>query len=68
VPRHTDNRIQDLCASALKAKGEEIDSILAGLRSAIYEHVSLARKSLGVQAANIALRDSAALESTEESL
>jgi hypothetical protein len=68
VPRHTDKRIYDLCASALKAKGEEIDSILAELRSAIEEHVSLARESLGAQATTIAMRDSAASEPTEESL
>jgi hypothetical protein len=70
VPIHTEKKIVDLCTSALKAKGKELESILADLRFAIDEHVSLAREALGAQAANIAMRDSAASESSgpQESL
>jgi hypothetical protein len=66
VPRHTEQRIRKLCALAVTTPAEQIDVLLTDLRSAIDEHVSLAREALGVQASNIAMRDSTALESAGE--
>jgi hypothetical protein len=68
VPRHTEQRIRDLCALAVTTPAEQIDAVLADLRSAIDEHVRMAREALGPQAANIAMLDSAMSESTSEEI
>lgn len=68
VPRHTEQRIRDLCALAVTTPAEQIDGVLADLRSAIDEHVRMAREALGPQAANIAMLDSAMSESTSEEI
>jgi hypothetical protein len=51
---------------AVTTPAEQIDVVLADLRSAIDEHISLARVALGAQAANIAMLDSAISESASE--
>jgi hypothetical protein len=54
VPAHTDARIQRLCTEALAAKTQaDVDRILPELRSALEEHVRLAKESLGTQIATI---------------
>ena len=50
----TEERIQALCRRALGAKDDaEVECIVADLRIAIHEHISLARIALGLRAALI---------------
>jgi len=50
VPRHTEIRIDELCAKAKTAKTErEARRVAKQLRSALAEHIGLARESLEAQ-------------------
>jgi hypothetical protein len=60
MPHYTEAKIQRLCTEAISAKSEEdIERIVKELRSALEEHVRLAKESLKAQAASLALLDSA---------
>jgi hypothetical protein len=60
VPAHTEALIQQLCTEALAAKTQaDVDRILLELRSALEEHVKLARDSLETQIATITSLDAA---------
>jgi len=60
MPAHTEARIQQLCSEGLAAKTlADIDRILPELRSALVEHVRLARESLATQVAAITSLDAA---------
>lgn len=55
VPRHTEDRIRDLCFRAVAAKTPaDIDCVLSDLRVALEEHIRLAKVSLGGQVATLA--------------
>jgi F0F1-type ATP synthase membrane subunit b/b' len=59
MPSFIEARVQHLCTEAIAAQSEEeIDRITKELRSALEEHVRLAKESLEAQAASIALLDS----------
>jgi len=50
LPRHTEVRIDDLCARAKAANTErEVKRVLRQLRAALAEHIGLARQSLEAQ-------------------
>jgi hypothetical protein len=50
LPRHTDIKIDELCAKAKAAKTEpEVRQVVGQLRSALSEHIGLARESLEAQ-------------------
>ena len=60
MPVHTEVRIQQLYTEALAAKTlADVDRILPELRSALEEHVKLAKESLETQIATIASLDAA---------
>jgi hypothetical protein len=60
VPPHTEARIQQLCTEALAAKTlADVDRILPELRSALEEHIRLAKESLETQVAAITSLDAA---------
>ena len=60
VPAHTEARIQQLCTEALAANElADVDRILPELRSALEEHVRLAKESLEAQVATITSLDAA---------
>jgi len=60
VPPHTEARIQQLCSEALAAKTlADVDRILPELRSALAEHIRLAKESLETQVAAITSLDAA---------
>ena len=51
MPAHTESRIRELVAAALAATTEaDVDKILPELRSALHEHIQLAKASLEAQA------------------
>ena len=51
MPAHTESRIRELVNEALAASTEaDIDRVLPELRSALHEHIRLAKDSLEVQA------------------
>jgi hypothetical protein len=55
MPHHTEERIISLCTDAIAAKSEEdIERILAELRTALQEHIRLAKDSLSGQRDGIA--------------
>jgi len=61
VPQHTEARIQQLCREAVAARTEaDLERILPELRSALHEHICLAKDSLGGQASTISTLDSVA--------
>jgi hypothetical protein len=63
VPAHTEARIQELCTEVLAAKTQaDVDRVLPELRSALEEHVRLAKESLGTQIATITSLDDAAFQ------
>ena len=50
LPRHTEVKIDELCARAKTAKTErEVKRVGSQLRAALSEHIGLARQSLGAQ-------------------
>jgi hypothetical protein len=50
LPRHTENKIDELCAKAKAAKTErEAERVMVASRSALAEHIGLARQSLEAQ-------------------
>jgi len=54
LPRYTDIRIEQLCASAKGAKTEKYTRhVLKELQATLQEHVGLARESLKAQAATL---------------
>lgn len=58
VPRATDLRVRRLCKEILAATTKaEVERILPELRSALREHIRLAKDSLELQAKAIALLD-----------
>jgi len=60
LPAHTEARIQQLCTEALAAKTQaDVDRILPELRSALEEHVKMAKDSLETQIATITSLDAA---------
>jgi hypothetical protein len=51
MPAHTESRILELVSAALAATTEEdVDRVLPELRSALRDHIRLAKESLGAQA------------------
>lgn len=62
MPAHTEALIQQLCTEALAAKTQaDVDRILPELRSALEEHVKLAKDSLEAQVSAISAMDAASL-------
>ncbi len=54
VPQFTEGRIQQLCSQAIAVKNsEEIESVVGELRSALEQHIRLAKESLESQASAI---------------
>jgi hypothetical protein len=65
MPAHTETLIQRLCAKALAAKTpEDIERVVNELRSALEEHVVMAKDSLEGQVSNFALLDAVARKSS----
>jgi hypothetical protein len=61
MPAHTDARIHQLCTEALAAKTQaDVNRIIPELRSALEEHIRLAKESLAAQVSNIVSLDAAA--------
>ncbi len=61
MPQHTEARIQQLCREVIAAKTEaDVQRILPELRSALQEHIRLAKDSLEAQASTVSLLDSEA--------
>jgi len=59
VPHFTEARIHHLCTEALTLTEQaDIERVMTELRSAIEEHVRLARESLTAQAATLSMLDS----------
>ena len=55
MPAHTEARLRQLCSELLSSKTDaEIDVILPELRSALEEHIRLAKESLELQVSYIA--------------
>lgn len=64
VPAHTEARIHQLCTEALGAQTQaDIERILPELRSALEEHVRLAKTSLEAQVTAITVIDALAFQS-----
>jgi hypothetical protein len=62
MPAHTEARIHQLCREALTARTlEDTGRIVPDLRSALEEHIQLAKDSLGAQAHALSVLESAAL-------
>jgi hypothetical protein len=58
MPKHTEARIQQLCAQALTVETKaDADRIIAELRAALAEHITLAKNSLGQQTRVVAVLD-----------
>jgi hypothetical protein len=56
MPAYTEARVRRLCAEALAAQTQaDVDRIVPELRSAIEEHIRLAKDSLEVQVRTIPL-------------
>lgn len=56
MPAHTEARIDLLCTEALSARTQaEVDRIVPELRSALEEHIRLARNSLQAQASTLSV-------------
>jgi hypothetical protein len=54
VPQYTETRIQQLCTQAIAVKtSEEVERVIAELRSALELHIRLAKESLETQASTI---------------
>jgi hypothetical protein len=54
MPRFTEGRIQQLCTEALAVRtSEEVERVVHELRSALEEHIRLAKDSLENQAATL---------------
>jgi hypothetical protein len=54
VPQYTEIRIQQLCTQAIAVKtSEEVERVIAELRSALELHIRLAKESLETQASTI---------------
>jgi hypothetical protein len=65
VPRYTEGRIRDLCTKALAAKTpDDVERIVTELRSALEEHILLAKDSLEEQVNNFALLNDVAHKSS----
>jgi len=61
MPQYTESRIEELSAEPLVVKTEpKIEQTLNELRSALHEHIELAKESLGAQASTISALDSKA--------
>jgi len=61
VPAHTEARLRRLCSELAACKTDaEIDRILPELRSALEQHIRLAKESLEAQASYIAASEPAA--------
>jgi hypothetical protein len=58
VRRFTEQRIHELCSEVGTAKGADLERVLKELRSALEEHISLAKDTLTAQASNISRFDS----------
>jgi hypothetical protein len=60
VPAHTEARIHQLCTEALSAQTPaDVDRIVPELRSALEEHIRLARNSLQAQASTLSVLEAA---------
>lgn len=65
MPAQTEAKIHQLCTEALAAKTQsDVERVVAELRSALEEHISLAKESLGEQITGLATMD--ALSQREE--
>ena len=54
MPAHTEARIHQLCTESLAAKTQsDVERILPELRTALEEHIRLAKDSLGAQVSAI---------------
>ena len=55
MPRFTESRIQQLCSQALAVRtSEDVEDVVTELRSALEEHIRLAKDSLENQVATLA--------------
>ena len=58
MPHFTESRIQQLCSEAITVKTkEDVERVLGELRSALEEHIRLAKLSLAAQASAISFAD-----------
>ena len=58
MPAHTEARIHQLCTEALAAKTQsDVERVIPELRSALEEHIRLAKESLKAQVDNFAILD-----------
>jgi RNA binding exosome subunit len=61
MPRATEARIQKLCNKAIEAKSkDDVERVITELRSALEEHIRLAKQSLSAQASAISVLSSKA--------
>jgi hypothetical protein len=58
VPHFTETRIRKLCGEAVAVKDDDVERVVNELRSALEEHIRLAKESLSAQAAAISMLDS----------
>jgi hypothetical protein len=67
VPLYTESRIKNLCSEALGAKTQaDIERVLEELRTALEEHILLAKESLEVQVGNFSLLNKVARKSSSK--
>lgn len=65
----TESRVQELCHKLLSLKTDgELESLLTELRSALREHIRLARNSLEEQTTNLFLLEAILRSSSESKL
>jgi hypothetical protein len=56
MPQYTEARIQQLCSQILQTENsQETDRVIAELRSALEEHIRLAKESLAAKASTLPL-------------
>ena len=59
MPHFTETRIRKLCGEAIAVKDDaDVERVVNELRSALEEHIRLAKESLSAQAAAISMLDS----------
>ena len=59
MPHFTETRIRKLCSEAIAVKDDaDVERVVNELRSALEEHIRLAKESLSAQAAAISMLDS----------
>jgi len=61
MPRFTENRIRQLCSTALVVRNsDEVERVVSELRAALGQHIQMARESLENQVATLSVLEAKA--------